>query len=299
MTRISIALLFVLLCANNIQAQTKQKIQGQAPEFPLYTQLNEDQLKPFANAFEFPLKSLDKIIGLRNFLRPYVAKKDPVGEFLFATTFDLYPYGYGDSISADTALLYYHKAADHNYAEAEGFLYSAYKNGFMTLKENDSLAYIYLKRFVVHGDAKFKVRGCKDLALMYYDGGFYNIEADTLKTIEYLEKALQYDSTDTWTLDFLGGLYEDQGNYKKAIYYKLKSNNDQSRLKVANWLIKGIHVENDFKRGFAILLEELRKNPNDWRMRSYDALEMINRLYCSKIISREQLGHYHRLGYCD
>ncbi len=110
---------------------------------------------------------------------------------------------------------------------------------------------------------------------------------------------LQYDSTDTWTLDFLGGLYEDRRDYEKAIYYNLRSDNDQSRLQVANWLIKGVHVEKDFERGLAILLEELRKNPGDWGMRLYNAIEMINRLYCEKKISREQLGYFHKQGYCD
>lgn len=289
----------VLFFTIGIKAQKKFKIPGQDPEYPLYTEIDTADLRQFEGAFKFPMESTDKIFEFRDFLWPYIAKLDPFAEFLLARTFDLYPYGFGDSISADYAMVLYKRAADRNLAEAENFLYNTYKSGFMTLEENDSIAYIYLKRFMLHGDSGFKARGYRNLASMYYRGDFYNIKADTLKTIENLELSLKFDSTDTWTIDFLAGLYADQGDYDKAIRFYLKSDNDQSRLKVANWFINGIHVEKDFDRGLGILLKELRKNPNNWEMRTYDALEMINRLYCKKKITRAQLGDFYKPGYCN
>ncbi len=299
---LTLTILIFLLTNNNISGQKTISIPGQSKDFQLFTAIDTSDLGKYRKALSFLNFSMDKLIEYRNFARPYAYANDPLGEYIYANTFDLYPYGLGDSISADTAILYYKKAADKNLALAEEFLFTAYKYGLMTIERDSKTALEYLERFMLHGDSSYKANAYRQMALLYYNGNFKEIQVDTIKTMENLELSLKYDSTDTWTIDFLGGIYEDGSRYEEAIELLLQSGNAQSHLKVAEWLIKGKKVEKDFERGLTIIFNEAEKlvksgiNVHQY-MTTKNPVFILNDLYQSKLITREQLGRFYLENY--
>ncbi|NJO90424.1 MAG: sel1 repeat family protein [Chloroflexia bacterium] len=275
---------------------------GQSKEYPLYTAVDTADIAKYRERLSFLGFSMENLLEYRNFARTYAYSNDPLGEYIYASTFDLYPFGLGDAISADTAMVYYKRAADKNLALAEEFLFTAYKYGLMTIEEDSKTALEYLERLMLHGDSSYKANAYRQVALLYYNGNFKEIKVDTIKTKENLELSLKYDSTDTWTIDFLGGIYEDEADYEKAIELLLKSGNSQSHLKVAEWLVDGEKVKKDFERGLSIILSEAEKLINsDINVYQYMAARnpvfMLNDLYQSKQITRDQLGEFYLENY--
>jgi TPR repeat protein len=294
---IPIFFLIFLFATTIASGQKKISIPGQSKEYQLYTAIDTSDLGKYRKALSFGNFTMEKLLEYQDFARAYAYNGDPLGEYIYASTFDLYPFGLGDSISADTALTYYKKAADKNLALAEEFLFTAYKYGLMTIEEDSKTALEYLKRFMLHGDSSYKANAYRQMALLYYNGTFEEIEVDTLKTMENLELSLKYEPSDTWTIDFLGGIYEDEGRYEEAIDLLLKSGNVQSHLKAAEWMIEGIKVEKDFEKGLAIIFNEaeklIKKGVNIHQyMGSRNPVFILNDLYQGKLITREQLGKF-------
>ncbi len=291
-----------LLMSSTISGQKKIFIPGQSKEFSLYTNIDTAILKKYKKALSFANFEMSKLLEYRDFARPYAYANDPLGEFLYAKTFDLYPFGMGDPISGDTALFYYKRAADKNFAAAEAFLFKTYKYGFMGVKEDSEEALKYLRRYLLHGDSLLKAEAHRQMALLYYHGDFEEIKIDTAKTMEHLKLSLENDPSDSWTIDFLGGLYQDKGYYHKAMELLLKSDNNQSLLKVAKWMIEGEKVEKNFEKGLAIILNEAEKlmqsEDNVYQfMGSRNPVFMLNDLYQSKLITRDQLGKFYLENY--
>jgi hypothetical protein len=61
---------------------------------------------------------------LRKTVKAYLPIQDPLGEFLYAASMDLYPYGHGKPKEDQIALDYYIKAANKSLTVAERMLYN-------------------------------------------------------------------------------------------------------------------------------------------------------------------------------
>ena len=273
-------------------------ILAQNEDYPLFTSLDTNQVRKYLKYLRFGNYDSLKILEFRTYLEPSVNEGDPLAQFLYAKTHDLFAFGKGTPEAAAIALKYYQKAADQNLVLAEAFLYKTYRYNYMHTPTDQDKSLDYLNRMILHGDEDVKKEGYKDLAGLYHRGDFAAIAQDDDKAIEYLEKALKIDPNNTWTLDFVASLYEEKGQYKRAIKTLLESDNINSHLKVADWLIEGEYVPKDLERAIsilrekaAIIIEKHGKELNNY-MGGENPVQKLNELYCQKMITREQLGEF-------
>ena len=136
--------------------------------------------------------------------------------------------------------------------------------------------------------------------LPFFEAGeLTTIKPNKDSVLHYLEQALVYSPNDTWVLDYAGGTYEEMGNYEKAIAYLLRSDNEQSHIKVARWYMEGTQVKKDVNRALQILYKaadtviKLYGKDLEGYMGGRNPLHVLNDWYsCKKWITREQLGNY-------
>lgn len=280
-------------------AQAQYRVPGQDSAYALYSKIDTLQWKEYNAVFDFEKFDLNRIYELRKAIQPYVEAQDPLGEFLYAASLDLYPYGHGEPKEAQIALTYYTKAANKGLAEAERMLFDLYSYGLMGQERDEKKAFNYLQRVIKHGDATFKAKGYADLAGLFDSGTSSFVKRNKDSVIFYLEKALTYTPNDGWLLDYAAGTYEEKRNYTKAMTYLLRSDNEQSHIKVAEWLMEGKKVKKDVNQSLAILykitdtlIKEYGKNLDGY-MGGSNPMHLLNNWYrCKKWITREQLGKY-------
>lgn len=277
----------------------QHRVTGQDSAYPLYSKIDTLQWKKYKAVFNFEKFNLNHIFELRKTLQPYLQSQDPLCEFLYAASMDLYPYGYGKPKEAQVAITYYTKAADQGLALAEKLLFDVYRYGLMEQGRDEQKAISYLKRMIQHGDAAHKAKGYADLATLLDSGEFSSISLNKDSVLFYLDQSLQYNSKDTWVLDYAAELYEEKSEYEKAITYLLRSDNENSHLKVAEWLMEGKQTKKDVNRALQIvyqtadaLIKIYGRNLNGY-MGSNNPIHVLNNWYrCKKWITREQLGKY-------
>lgn len=275
-------------------------VPGQDSAFALYSQIDTVQWKKYSAAFDFETFDLKRIHQLRQTLQTYLPKQDPLAEFLYAASMDLYPYGHGKPNEAAVALKYYTKAADKGLVLAEKLLFDMYRYGLMEQPRNEKKALAYLLRVIQHGDGDYKAKSYSDLATLFESGEFTTIKPNKDSVLYYLERALVFTPNDTWVLDYAGGTYEEKGNYPKAITYLLRSDNEQSHIKVARWLIEGTQVQKDVNRALQILYKAADKvikaygEEQEGYMGGSNPVHVLNDWYhCKKWITRQQVGKYY------
>lgn len=295
--RIQIFIILIALFTNSkLQAQ-KILIPSQDTNFPLYTTLDTSKVKIYSKYLVFGNYDSLKVLEFRKYLKPYAEKNDPLGQYLYAEAHDLFHLGLGTPKDAKIALEFYEKAANQNMAIAEDFLSRAYHYNFMNLETDYKKMLDYLNRAVLHGDKIMKLEGYKRLANIYYRGNIPKIRKNIDKAIEYLEKTLAYKPNDTWTIDFVGSLYADKGDYLKAKEILLTSDNEQSHLKVATWLVEGKVLPRDTKTGTKILREKAKIVQENYEnigeyMGSINPILYLNEAYCQEQITKEEIGEF-------
>src|ERR1700741_3205553 len=142
--------LFISIITVKGICQKKYLISTQDSAYPLFTAIDTSWLRDYDKVFSWenfmktPSAGLKKVHDLRKKLEPYAMQGDPLGEFLYAKTFDLYEFGMGRPDERKIALAYYTKAADKNLAEAESFLYHLYRYGLMDITIDIEKALRYL-----------------------------------------------------------------------------------------------------------------------------------------------------------
>ena len=258
----------------------------QGRDFPLYTYLDSVALLPFDNLFQFGAYNHEKCLEFRQFLKPYVEEDDPHAMYMYAKTFDLFPFGLGDSNSAEIALQYYEKAALLNHASAEFDLFGVYAYSFMNQPVDKEKAIKYLRAAIFHGDEETKLNGYRFLIAALAEK---NITKDS--TVYYLEKILSLDARNTYALDYLGSIYAEKNDYPKAAAYYLRSDNENSQLTAAQWMIEGEVLEQDIEGGLEIIYRMYDKiSIMEGYMGSMDPVFLLCQFYkCKKIINKEQL----------
>ena len=283
MRKINITL-FLLLWVLSSFAQ-KVLIDSQSEDFPLYTELDSSLLAPYNGLFRFGAFDMVKCIRFRQFLEPYVLKEDPQALYLYARSFDLFEFGLGDLESAKIALKYYKKAETKGYSIAALDLAGVYRYNFMNLGDNNKeRANTYLSRAIKHGNNSIKVKAMKQILVNFKD-----IQPDS--TIYYLEKIIRLAPHDTWSIDYLASLYEKKGDYQKAAQFLRQSNNINSQLKLAEWLIEGKNIKQDIEQGLHIIYTMYDKiSTKDSYMGSKNPVLILCKYYrCQKLITKEQL----------
>lgn len=259
-------------------------LEGQSSDYQLLTIMNADVLKAYRKFYgQSKVKSEQK----RTFLEPYVALNDPLAIYKYATTYDLFHWGIGDSLDAQMALKYYQKAADLNYAKAEYQLFGTYEYNFMGIPKDSKKAKEYLNRATEHGDAKMKLSTLKDKVA--------NAKDDDSKIL-YLIEMFELDSSNTFALDGLGNGYEVKKDFEKAAFYYLKSSNINMLTKVGLWYAEGKRLPKDLERGMEILKDAIeRMEAKKSYQGSINPKHELNRLhYCEKLFPKERLGKYDR-----
>ena len=289
------ALLSFLICVFTVNAQIL--VNTQDKDFPLWT--NIDTLKVSKIA-----QSDNSVVKLRQYMQPLCEKNDAHACFIFAKTYDNFAAGKGTPKDAAVALKFYQKAADLKLAEANFFLSQAYQYNFMNLKTDRQKTLDYLQKTLLYGNSGLKAEAYNNLAQIYDPGGDSEIltkkEKDRSKTRQFLEKSLELQPN-SWTMDYIGGLYEEDKDYKTAAKYYLQSDNEQMNLEVAQWMIEGKNLPKDLPQALKIIrnsidkLEEQgynKENLNDY-MGATNPVYLLNELYqCKKLISKKDLGKW-------
>lgn len=291
-------LIIILSCLAivKIYAQ-KVLIESQDINHPLYTKIDTMQAKKYLKYLTFGNYDSSKVIVFRKYLEPYARQNDPLAQFFYAKTYDLFPLGLSTSEDAKIALEFYEKSAKQNLAIAEYFLYKALKYNFMGLESDIKKSTNYLHRAILHGDSVLKGKGYGNLAKIYHDSKELPVSAKIDSTIVYLNKSLIYSPQDTWTLDFLASLYADKGNYTKAKELYLHSSNSQNHLKIAKWLMEGKVLPKDKITALKILRQKAMIVQKEYeRITQYtgsiNPILYLNELYCQEEISKEDIGEF-------
>lgn len=296
-------ILIFLFSYTILKGQNKYAIKSQDSHFTLYSSVDTNLIKKFSKTFRFGYFKKENVLPLRKKLIPYLNQKDPYATYLYARTYDLFEFGLGNQKQADTALIYYTKAADMNFADAEMFLYKLYRYRFMSVMENDSLSYQYLKRAYLHGDSIMKSQVCQELAFDYgsndsTDKFTQYIGANKDSCLWYLQQSVKFDPKNSSSLDYLGDIYEEKKMYDEAMNTFLKSDNEQMTLKVAKWLIEGDKVKKDVEKGLNMIYKVAEKVKQmevkgDGYMGVTHPIHLLNDFFwCKKLITREQVEKY-------
>lgn len=296
--------LFIMIPSWTI-AQITVNTQNQ--HYPLYSRLDSIKMINIRNSGESP-ENKEKM--MRQYLQPFCDSNDALACYLLATTYDKFTIGMGTKADAEIAAKYYIKAADGKLADACYFLYEMYRYQFMNQPVNDKLSLHYLLEARKYGTASIQVQCLRELAGIYYprkenhnQSDMKGMKANLDSTKYFLSESLKIDSNDTWTLDFIGSIYENEKNYSRAFTYYIGSKNENSLLKVANWLATGKKIKKNTPLAVSIvkqvldtLVKENGYTPQTIYnyMGSYNPVVLLNVFYtCYKIITKNEVGQWY------
>ncbi len=302
MSKTIVFLISLLLLSNGLWAQ-QQLVWGQDEKYPLYTDLDSSKVAHYIGGQSFGHFHEEDNLAFREYLAPFVKKGDPMAEYLYAQTYDLFPYGLGTPADAEVALKYYKKAAAHNYADAEIMLFGIYRYAFMGVAANPQQAKYHLHRAIEFGDTGNKASMLERMAGAFYaSDGETGVNADfpvftynTDSTIYYLNEVLKYEPDNTWALDFLGSIYEKKEQYVDAAAIYLQSDNINSKIMVAEWYIRGEKLDKDIDKGLTMLFEtgEIVQNMEQQFMGVRHPIHLLNHLYeCDGLLTKKQIGKF-------
>ena len=159
--------MLLLSLTHSFSSRAQHLILGQDSAFPLYSKIDTAQFKKYKSAFDFEKFNFARIQALRKTLQAKLPDQDPLIDFLYAASMDLYPYGHGKPKEASIALTYYSKAADKGLALAEKMLFDIYRYGLMEQPRDEQKALLYWQRVLQHGDASYKAKAYADMATFF------------------------------------------------------------------------------------------------------------------------------------
>lgn len=294
----------LILFALPAAAQQGMPVTGQNKSYPLYTQIDSNRITQIRNS---KANDIAKEQLMREYLKPLCDKNDALSCYLLAVTHDKFSYGRGNPEDAKIALALYKKAADGKLAAACMFLYHLYRYNFMNTPMDAKQSLHYLHEGITYGDDHTRAKGYRELAGIFYQRTgedfkeeFKGMKADRDSVKYYLQRSLDLEPKDTWTLDFMGSLYEDEKDYKTASNFYIQSTNENSTLKVANWLARGKKLPKDTETAMAIVWEVMAEYQKQYgndkekilqNMGTYNPLIMLNIFYkCYSIIPKPHIG---------
>jgi hypothetical protein len=248
-------------------------VPDQAQDVPLATGVTEAEIADLDRAFSFGRFDLARVVALRETFLGRAQAGDPVAQFLYARTFDLFEVGQGTPEGAKTALEWYQRAADQKYASAELFLHHVYRYSLLQVPEDRERARAYLERARRHAAGHLRVQALLELA----HGG---------DTIALLEEAHRIEPTDGTTNDWLYAEYAQAGKVEAAIAIAGQSANPTVLAAAGKLCVE----RRDLGRALPLLRRaaagELAAG-NDAEM---PALMLLYQLVCQKKLTRANLG---------
>ena len=274
----------------------------QSVDYSIYSQLDSQIFVRAREIFKWSSFNKDSCLAFREELIPFLQKEDPLAFYLYGQTFDLFPFGLGNPEDAKIALKYYRKAADLGLATAEILLHDIYRYRLMNIPTDYNLSYRYLQLAGKHGSPALRAEVYRRMAGLYYshkeepipNPRFPIVNLNIDSTLYYYQKSLALEPDHSWTLDNVGHLYEAKEAYGQAMTYFLQSDNLQSHLKVATWLIHGKKVPADKSKALDLIknaIEEVKDDPQ--YMGVIHPLTLINQLYyCEQKLTKEEVGEY-------
>lgn len=282
-------------------------INTQNQQYPLVTHVDSLQIIGIRNS---TATEEEKEQNIRAYLKPLCENNDAMSCYLLATTYDKFMLGKGTKLDADTAIAFYVKACKEKLADACYFCSQMYRYNFMNQPTDEKLSLHYLYEAKKYGSPSIQVKCLRDLAGIFYPNKENNNESDMKivranldSTKHYLKEVLTLEADDMWTLDFLAGIYENEKNYPLAFFYYQKSANENSQLKIANWLATGRKVKKDTPQAIRIVKKVLNDLVKEYGytpktiynyMGSYNPAMLLNLFYtCYKIISKNDVGQWY------
>ncbi len=297
------------------------RVPGQDKEFSVQTTINPKKLKQYENLYTGYNYKADSVKLFRRFLQPYIDKGDAYAMFLYAINFRLAhgsflrsPFIDNDTITQN-ALKYFHNASNQNIASADYELYEIYRYGYMYESINHSKAYQFLKKAILHGDAKIKTYSYVELAEI-----FNPASEDSFKTAEvipnddscifYLKKILSIDPQDFVAISTLTDKYIERKEFEKMFNLLIESGQSDLVYTAAVWLIEGKYTEKQIDRGIKLLhslaAKYLQKYPDYYKkipaVNDYyeiDPIWRLNELYVDKKITKQQVGKFYNGFLCE
>jgi TPR repeat protein len=277
-------------------------VAGQSPKFPLYTQITPKQQQDFRNIFRFEGFKIAKAMALRSQLKPLAEAGDPVAQFWYGQSFDLYGYGLGNPKDGAIALKWYQKAADQGFAEIEVFLATSYRYSLMGIKKDEQKVLDYWQRAKLHGDNQVKASILLEYASLYRPTAerddFKMIPKDGNKLFAALEEAYQLDPTNSSTITWYGELLYNRKSYSKALAALQKSSNGSDYRRIASMYELGQGTAVNLGEAVAwykrALLDERKNSEQDLGFSG--TLGELYRLVCQKKIGKDAVKPYFSAG---
>lgn len=282
--------------------QSKYPVLGQNANYPLFTQYSTAEITSFKQVFVFDKFRIENALRLRKQLAPAAAKGDVIAQYYTAKTFDWYEFGRGNPKDIPTAMNWYIKVANQNYAESEFFLYQVFRYQLMNNKKDDAKAKVWLLRANQHAGNTLAARVSLELARLNdstrpADEHLSTLKPQQQKVESYIRHALQFDPNNQQAIDWLSSLLLTQKRYTEAASFMQRSQNYTLWIKLAELYETGLGVKVNYTQAAKwYLMAALAERKSDFY--PVDAghiylLKTVNNLYrmlCQQKITRSQVG---------
>ncbi|MHA0035170.1 tetratricopeptide repeat protein [Deinococcus sp. PESE-13] len=285
-------LLLALCLSGFASAQTTFPLPGQAAQYPLTTRITPVEAQAFARVLDVGLGKVEvqRLPGWRTKLAARAKANDPLAQFMYARTYDLFTTGQGTPQDARVAMQWYTKAADQKFASVELFLFNVYEYSLLGQPKNPKLAARYLQRAYQHSGGSVRAEAALELARQTNpereDPRLPGFQASAKQTRAYLEEILKLEPKDTTALDWLMGIYLDSHDYSRALEMARRTDNS------AMWVQMALVLADDHpgfpaqpKLAATFLKRRLAAVKND-KGEAESTLYLLMQLECEKKISR-------------
>lgn len=285
-------LLLALCLSGFASAQTTFPLPGQAAKYPLTTRITPAEAQAFARVLDVGLGKVEvqRLPGWRTKLAARAKAGDPLAQFMYARTYDLFTTGQGTPQDARVAMQWYTKAADQKFASAELFLFNVYEYSLLGQPKNPRLAARYLQRAYQHSGGSVRAEAALELARQTNpereDFRLPGFQPSAKQTRAYLEEILKLEPKDTTALDWLMGIYLDSHDYSRALEMARRTDNS------AMWVQMALVLADDHpgfpaqpKLAATFLKRRLAAVKND-KGEAESTLYLLMQLECEKKISR-------------
>ncbi|MBD2297585.1 tetratricopeptide repeat protein [Nostoc sp. FACHB-190] len=278
-----------------VDARTTYKVELQSEKYPLKTQISPAEITEFNRIFEFGKFNHQKAIALRKRLQPLADQNDAVACYWLAKTYNLEEFGIRKESDRQSALKWYHRSAELDYAPAAYFLYRAYFSGWMGLQkdENESSKWLH--------EAKKKSSG-KLLSEILMEFVFFSdpsVKSINLRTIpknagnylEYLRQIYILTPSNSWVIHKYGNALYEAKRYTEALAVLINSDNAFIWQKIGQMYEQGLGTPIDIEKALfwykKVAIEGKTQENGANPISTYGRLE-IYRLICLKKITTQQ-----------